>query len=108
MPSQDEAEALNEDDSPPPVPPRAAPLQRHSPASAAVPERRVKCVLIGDAAVGKTSLIISYTTNGYPAEHIPTAFDNFTGKLQTHIDSSALKCAPGHLHTVLYYSYMTM
>lgn len=83
MPSQDEAEAVNEEDSPPPVPPR------HSPASAAVPERRVKCVLVGDAAVGKTSLIISYTTNGYPAEHIPTAFDSFTGKLNIHTDSSA-------------------
>ncbi|RXN09051.1 rho-related GTP-binding -like isoform X1 [Labeo rohita] len=49
MPSQDEAEAVNEDDSPPPVPPRAAP-QQNSPASAAVPERRVKCVLVGDGA----------------------------------------------------------
>lgn len=75
MPSQDEAQAVNEADSPPPVPPRAN-LKQNS------PERRVKCVLVGDAAVGKTSLIISYTTNGYPAEHIPTAFDNFTGKLK--------------------------
>ncbi|XP_016358101.1 rho-related GTP-binding protein RhoU-like [Sinocyclocheilus anshuiensis] len=50
--------------------------------SATVPERRVKCVLVGDAAVGKTSLVISYTTNGYPAEHIPTAFDNFTDEFE--------------------------
>uniref|UniRef100_A0A673GA16 Uncharacterized protein n=1 Tax=Sinocyclocheilus rhinocerous TaxID=307959 RepID=A0A673GA16_9TELE len=64
--------------------------QRHSPASAAVPERRVKCVLVGDAAVGKTSLVISYTSNGYPAEHIPTAFDNFTGELEIHTESSVL------------------
>ena len=32
----------------------------------------LQCVFIGDGAVGKTSLIISYTTNGYPAEYVPT------------------------------------
>lgn len=49
--------------------------------SGSAPERKVNCVLVGDGAVGKTSLIVSYTTNGYPTEYVPTAFDNFTGNL---------------------------
>lgn len=41
--------------------------------------KKIKCVLIGDGAIGKTSLIVSYTTNGYPTEYVPTAFDKYTG-----------------------------
>uniref|UniRef100_A0A667ZN25 Ras homolog family member U n=1 Tax=Myripristis murdjan TaxID=586833 RepID=A0A667ZN25_9TELE len=66
----------------PPVPPRRLknrdfPLSSKRRRSGSVPERKVNCVLVGDGAVGKTSLIVSYTTNGYPAEYVPTAFDNF-------------------------------
>ncbi|XP_073405356.1 rho-related GTP-binding protein RhoU-like [Dendrobates tinctorius] len=62
----------------PPVPPhKPKPLP-----STGGQERNLKCVLLGDGAVGKTSLLVSYTTNGYPTRYIPTAFDDFSALVQ--------------------------
>ncbi|XP_048378633.1 ras homolog family member Ub [Stegostoma tigrinum] len=70
----------------PPVPPHKP---KRSGRAARTQERFLKCVLLGDGAVGKTSLVVSYTTNGYPTKYVPTAFDDFSAIV--HVDGTPIR-----------------
>lgn len=39
-------------------------------------ETSVKCVLVGDSAVGKTALLVRFTSETFPDSYKPTVYDN--------------------------------
>lgn len=59
----------------------ASPVQAYVDCLAPQP---LKCVLVGDSGVGKTSLIISYTTEKFRKDHTPTIYDKFTTSLAVY------------------------
>ncbi|KAJ5067600.1 hypothetical protein M0811_02788 [Anaeramoeba ignava] len=39
---------------------------------------QIKCIIIGDTTVGKTSLAMTFSKNEFPKETIPSVYENFT------------------------------
>jgi len=51
----------------------------------------MKCVACGDAAVGKTCMLISFVENKFPEKYVPTVFDNHN--LQMMVDEQVTDLA---------------
>ncbi|XP_065883451.1 cell division control protein 42 homolog isoform X2 [Dysidea avara] len=51
-------------------------------------KQSIKCVVVGSVTVGKTAMMLTYITNEFPQEYVPTIFDNYS--ISVTLDESPL------------------
>ncbi len=49
--------------------------------SAAAQPRKINLVIVGDGAIGKTSILSTFTTNEFPDEHKVTIFESHPAQI---------------------------
>ncbi|KAM3140666.1 hypothetical protein pb186bvf_007264 [Paramecium bursaria] len=42
----------------------------------------IKLLVVGDGAVGKTCVLLSYAQDKFPTDYVPTVFENYTSQVQ--------------------------
>ena len=58
----------------------------------------LKCAMVGDSGVGKTSMLMSYTVDKFPDKHAPTIYDKFSSEQITFIIMKCIKFIAEIIH----------